>query len=90
MSTGRIPGPPIPPPYARNTFQPYFPQPQLDLSAAQRIAGDVYVAVRTDQVGSVVEAAGPFREEGDAKGYVAEYFGGQGYAVPLRLVFRRM
>jgi hypothetical protein len=45
------------------------------------------VATRTNETGVVVHTAGPFADEADARAHVAAAFGGQGYPVPLELVF---
>jgi hypothetical protein len=47
------------------------------------------VAVRTNEIGVVVHAAGPFLDEVDAKAHVNAEFGGQGYAAPFELMFQR-
>jgi hypothetical protein len=46
------------------------------------------VAARTNELGVVVRVAGPFADEADAKNHVTGAFGGNGYPVPLELVFR--
>jgi hypothetical protein len=48
----------------------------------------MYVALRTNEIGVVVHTAGLFLDETDAKNYVINEFGGQGYAAPFELVFR--
>jgi hypothetical protein len=46
------------------------------------------VAARTNEIGVVVHTAGPFVDEADARNHVAGAFGGNGYPVPLEMVFR--
>jgi hypothetical protein len=46
------------------------------------------VAVRTNEIGVVVHAAGPFLDERDAKAHVNQQYDGHGYPVSFELIFR--
>ncbi len=45
----------------------------------------LYIAVRTNEIGVVVEATGPFLDQADAQTCVENDYGGQGYPVPFTL-----
>ena len=54
-----------------------------------RIPGNLFVALKTNAIGVVIMAVGPFVEKEDAEAYAAEHFGSNGYVSAFRLSFRR-
>ena len=60
------------------------------LSPHLRIAGDLFIAVQTNEIGVAVASIGPFRDRQEAEEYVTRHFEANGYAVPFRLAFRSL
>jgi hypothetical protein len=52
-----------------------------------RSPGNLFVALRTNELGVVVQAVGAF-DEADARLFVNVDYDGQGYIAPFELVFR--